>query len=133
MLTFHDDEYFSILCWAAAAITLAAAAVPVFFKRATAGQEEHSPCTEDAMIVFDASGSMSGNGWGYGSETAGHGEPYRQGASNLAEILPNVTRSRRVAVITYGHGGRSERMERRSRVSADEDAASTYHDGGEWL
>ncbi|MGB6923127.1 MAG: hypothetical protein WBE08_06645, partial [Methyloceanibacter sp.] len=30
-----------------------------------------SPCTEDAMIVFDASGSMSGNGWGYGSETAG--------------------------------------------------------------
>ena len=35
--------------------------------------EEQKPppvCTEDAMIVFDASGSMSGDGWGYGSESA---------------------------------------------------------------
>jgi hypothetical protein len=34
--------------------------------------EERKPavCTEDAMIVFDASGSMSGDGWGYGSESA---------------------------------------------------------------
>jgi hypothetical protein len=34
--------------------------------------EERKPavCTEDAMIMFDASGSMSGDGWGYGSESA---------------------------------------------------------------
>ena len=31
--------------------------------------EETKPhlCTEDAMIVFDASGSMYGDGWGYAS------------------------------------------------------------------
>ena len=36
-----------------AAIALVAAAVPGFWRRATTGQEEFSPCTEDAMIVCD--------------------------------------------------------------------------------
>jgi hypothetical protein len=43
---------------AAAAFTTAAA----FGVGALQGAEERAPCTEDAMIVFDASGSMSGNG-----------------------------------------------------------------------
>ena len=38
---------------------------------AAAAEPDKGPCTEDAMIVFDASGSMAGNGWGYGSESAG--------------------------------------------------------------
>jgi hypothetical protein len=32
---------------------------------------ECSPCTEDLMLVFDASGSMSGDGWGYGRRECG--------------------------------------------------------------
>ena len=35
---------------------------------AKAEDSEPRLCTEDAMIVFDASGSMSGDGWGHGSE-----------------------------------------------------------------
>jgi Ca-activated chloride channel homolog len=31
---------------------------------ASAEAPDKGPCTEDAMIVFDASGSMSGDGWG---------------------------------------------------------------------
>ncbi|MGB6428673.1 MAG: VWA domain-containing protein [Methyloceanibacter sp.] len=63
-----------------------------------------SPCTEDAMIVFDASGSMSGNGWGYGSETAGTVSRIDKVRSQLKQILPGVTRFRRVGLITYGPG-----------------------------
>jgi Ca-activated chloride channel family protein len=56
------------------------------------------------MIVFDASGSMSGNGWGYGSETAGVVSRIDKVRATLAEILPNVTRFRSVGLITYGPG-----------------------------
>jgi Ca-activated chloride channel homolog len=66
--------------------------------------EERAPCTEDAMIVFDASGSMSGNGWGYGSETAGVVSRIDKVRATLAKILPKVTRFRRVGLITYGPG-----------------------------
>ena len=66
--------------------------------------EDRAPCTEDAMIVFDASGSMSGNGWGYGSETAGVVSRIDKVRATLAAILPSVTRFRRVGLITYGPG-----------------------------
>jgi Ca-activated chloride channel family protein len=66
--------------------------------------EDRAPCTEDAMIVFDASGSMSGNGWGYGSETAGMVSRIDKVRATLAKILPEVTRFRRVGLITYGPG-----------------------------
>lgn len=56
------------------------------------------------MIVFDASGSMSGNGWGYGSETAGVVSRIDKVRSTLGKILPSVTRFRRVGLITYGPG-----------------------------
>ncbi|WP_431557219.1 vWA domain-containing protein [Methyloceanibacter sp.] len=70
--------------------------------RATEG--ERSPCTEDAMLVFDASGSMSGNGWGYGSENPTAVSRIDKVRQALAKILPRVTRMRRVGLITYGPG-----------------------------
>jgi Ca-activated chloride channel homolog len=71
---------------------------------AQTGTEERPPCTQDAMIVFDASGSMSGNGWGYGSETSGSVTRIEKVRSSLAKVLPTVTRLRRVGLITYGPG-----------------------------
>jgi len=71
-----------------------------------AGAKEHAarPCTEDAMIVFDASGSMAGDGWGYGSETSGTVSRIDKVRSALREILPSITRFRRVGLLTYGSG-----------------------------
>jgi Ca-activated chloride channel homolog len=63
---------------------------------------ERSPCTEDLMLVFDASGSMSGDGWGYGSETANAVSRIDRVRSALAKVLPSVTRLRRVGLIAYG-------------------------------
>lgn len=61
------------------------------------------PCNEDAMLVFDASGSMAG------TDKLGVSTPIpltridkvRQA---LARVLPGVTRYRRVGLITYGPG-----------------------------
>jgi Ca-activated chloride channel homolog len=65
------------------------------------GESPVSPCTEDAMIVFDASGSMSGNMEG----GIGTLKPRIDEVRNaLAEILPEATRFRRVGLITYGPG-----------------------------
>jgi Ca-activated chloride channel family protein len=75
-----------------------------FGPSAVNGAEELNPCSEDAMIVFDASGSMSGNGWGYGSETAGVVSRIDKVRATLAKVLPGVTRFRRVGLITYGPG-----------------------------
>jgi Ca-activated chloride channel family protein len=69
-----------------------------------AEESRPQPCTEDAMIVFDASGSMSGDGWGYGSESAGTVPRIDKVRSALREILPSVTRFRKVGLITYGAG-----------------------------
>jgi Ca-activated chloride channel family protein len=59
------------------------------------------PCTEDAMIVFDASGSMAGN---LDQGIATLKPRIDEVRSALAEILPAVTRLRRVGLITYGPG-----------------------------
>jgi Ca-activated chloride channel homolog len=56
------------------------------------------------MLVFDASGSMSGNGWGYGSESPTTVSRIDKVRSALATVLPSVTRFRRVGLITYGPG-----------------------------
>lgn len=64
-------------------------------------QKEPSPCTEDAMLVFDASGSMAGN------VTQGIGKTIpriNEVRSALAKVLPSITRFRRVGLITYGPG-----------------------------
>src|SRR4249920_1888307 len=66
-----------------------------------AGAEEKkpSPCTEDAMIVFDASGSMSGNQTlGIPNSRARIDEV----RSALAQVLPTATKNRRVGLVTYG-------------------------------
>jgi Ca-activated chloride channel homolog len=69
---------------------------------ASAEEPDKGPCTEDAMIVFDASGSMAGDGWGYGSESAGTIPRIDKVRTALREILPSVTRFRLVGLITYG-------------------------------
>jgi Ca-activated chloride channel homolog len=68
---------------------------------ASAEDNKPSPCTEDAMIVFDASGSMSGN------QTLGipNSRPrIDEVRAALARVLPNATKHRRVGLITYGPG-----------------------------
>ncbi len=56
--------------------------------------EERPPCTEDAMLVFDASGSMSSNGWGYSSGNAPTLSRIDLVRYALGNILPSVTRFR---------------------------------------
>jgi Ca-activated chloride channel family protein len=59
------------------------------------------PCNEDAMLVFDASGSMSGN------QILGipNSRPrIDEARSALAKVLPSATKFRRVGLITYGPG-----------------------------
>jgi Ca-activated chloride channel family protein len=66
-----------------------------------AEENKPSPCTEDAMIVFDASGSMSGN------QTLGipNSRPrIDEVRAALAQVLPTATKHRRVGLITYGPG-----------------------------
>src|SRR6266511_6012407 len=81
---------------------IALAAVVACNVPATSEEEKKpSPCTEDAMIVFDASGSMSGN------QTLGI--PNSQARIDevraaLAQVLPSVTKFRRVGLVTYGPG-----------------------------
>lgn len=58
-------------------------------------------CTDDAMIVFDASGSMAGNRkLGLSTSIVRIDEA----RSALASALPEVTQHRRVGLITYGPG-----------------------------
>ena len=53
------------------------------------------------MIVFDASGSMSpATAGGYGSETAGTLSRLDKVRATLEEVLPSITRMRRVGLIT---------------------------------
>jgi Ca-activated chloride channel homolog len=68
---------------------------------ARAEEPERKPCIEDAMLVFDASGSMAGNvNQGIATITP-RIDAVR---SALAKVLPAVTRLRRVGLITYGPG-----------------------------
>lgn len=60
------------------------------------------PCTEDAMLVFDASGSMSSKDWGNGRETTHAVRRIDIVRDALGKILPSVTRLRRVGLVTYG-------------------------------
>lgn len=64
-------------------------------------EKKPSPCTEDAMIVFDASGSMSGNQvLGIPNSRARIDEV----RAALAEVLPTAAAHRRIGLITYGPG-----------------------------
>ncbi|HWM31447.1 MAG TPA: vWA domain-containing protein [Methyloceanibacter sp.] len=70
---------------------------------AVAEDTERTPCNEDAMLVFDASGSMAG------TDRLGVSTPIPitridKLRSALAKVLPSATRFRRVGLITYGPG-----------------------------
>jgi len=66
-----------------------------------AEEKKPSPCTEDAMIVFDASGSMSGNQvLGIPNSRARIDEV----RAALAQVLPTAAAHRRIGLITYGPG-----------------------------
>ena len=63
--------------------------------------DEVVPCTEDAMIVFDASGSMAGSlAEGIGAKIRRIDEVRKA----LAQALPRVTHFRKIGLITYGPG-----------------------------
>jgi len=80
---------------------LAAAALTLSVATSGAEDKKPSPCTEDAMIVFDASGSMSGNQMlGIPNSRARIDEV----RAALAQVLPTATKNRRVGLITYGPG-----------------------------
>jgi len=83
-----------------AALVLLLACTPPA-SRAEEQKKKPAPCTEDAVVVFDASGSMSGN------QTLGipNSRPrIDEARSALAKVLPNATRFRRVGLVTYGPG-----------------------------
>ena len=68
---------------------------------ASGAEEANKPCIEDAMIVFDASGSMAG------SLAEGIGATIRridEVRKALAQVLPSVARFRRIGLLTYGPG-----------------------------
>ncbi len=68
---------------------------------AAKAEEARTPCTEDAMIVFDASGSMAGNTvQGLFSDITRIDEVRKA----LGQVLPGVTKLRKVGLITYGPG-----------------------------
>ena len=68
---------------------------------AQAADETRTHCTEDAMIVFDASGSMAGNTvQGLFSDVTRIDEVRKA----LAQVLPGATKFRKVGLITYGPG-----------------------------
>src|SRR5680860_1239421 len=78
-----------------------AIALIVLLAGPAAAADEPKPCTEDAMIVFDASGSMAGSlAEGIGAKIRRIDE-VRQA---LARALPRVMHFRRIGLITYGPG-----------------------------
>jgi Ca-activated chloride channel homolog len=68
---------------------------------AQSADETRTPCTEDAMIVFDASGSMAGNiVQGLFSDITRIDEVRKA----LAQVLPHAAKFRKIGLITYGPG-----------------------------
>jgi Ca-activated chloride channel family protein len=68
-----------------------------------ADPDKPGPCNDDAMLIFDASGSMAG------TDKLGVSTPIPvtridKVRSALARVLPSATRYRRVGLITYGPG-----------------------------
>jgi len=82
---------------------IALAALTLLAVAATAQAEDDARpfCTEDAMIVFDASGSMSGNTvQGLFSAITRIDEVRKA----LAQVLPHAAKFRKIGLITYGPG-----------------------------
>jgi Ca-activated chloride channel family protein len=81
-----------------------AIALLALFAGTAAARAEDEPrphCTEDAMIVFDASGSMAGNTvQGLFSDITRIDEVRKA----LAQVLPQATKFRKIGLVTYGPG-----------------------------
>ena len=80
---------------------LALAAILCGDTASAADDHPEGHCNEDAMIVFDASGSMAGN---LNQGIATTKVRIDEVRAALARVLPSVTRFRRVGLITYGPG-----------------------------
>ena len=94
---------------------------------APAADDRPTPCTEDAMIVFDASGSMAGNTvQGLFSAVTRIDEVRKA----LAQVLPNAAKFRKIGLITYGPGPYAQ-----CNVALDfrpmPNAAEPHHERGE--
>jgi Ca-activated chloride channel homolog len=76
----------------------AAVAASLFASHPASG-EDKAPCTSDAMIVFDASGSMSASDFPDGA-------PNRidRVRNALAKFLPHVSGTRNLGLVVYGPG-----------------------------
>src|SRR6185437_1933493 len=85
----------------AVAVFALAALLAGYATPGVAEDKERGPCIEDAMLVFDASGSMAGNLNQGIATTIPRIDEVR---SALAKVLPSVTRFRRIGLITYGPG-----------------------------
>jgi Ca-activated chloride channel family protein len=83
-----------------AAMALASVAV-VSVPPARAEEAKPAPCTEDAMLVFDASGSMSGPVLSGNGGTVSRIDWAR---SALAKVLPSAAKYHRIGLLTYGPG-----------------------------
>ena len=81
---------------------LAATGLSLFaFGLVAAEGADRESCVDDAMIVFDASGSMSGNEKLGIATTITRIDEVR---AALGRVLPTAARHRRVGLITYGPG-----------------------------
>jgi Ca-activated chloride channel family protein len=79
--------------------TLFAVILILLLTSAAKAQNSAELCTEDAMVVFDASGSMFDKVGGDDSVSR-----IDEARLALAKILPSATRFRRVGLITFGPG-----------------------------
>ncbi len=84
---------------AAILLVMLSGAMPV----RAATEDKPGSCNEDAMLIFDASGSMAGTAK-LGVSTAVPLTRIDNVRSALARVLPAATRYRRVGLITYGPG-----------------------------
>jgi Ca-activated chloride channel family protein len=83
------------------AVALALLALLAGSATAPGADDRPTPCTDDAMIVFDASGSMAGNMvQGLFSAVTRIDEVRKA----LAQVLPNAAKFRKIGLITYGPG-----------------------------
>jgi Ca-activated chloride channel family protein len=86
-------------------VWLAALASACCVPSARAEDAKPSPCTEDAMMVFDASGSMSGPVLPGNGGTVSRIDWAREA---LATVLPSAAKYHRIGLITYGPGPYSQ-------------------------
>ena len=84
-----------------AATALVGSSLIAHAQNADAEDVSKAPCTDDAMIVFDASGSMSGNQELGIPNSKPRIDEVRWA---LRQVLPSATRYRRVGLVTYGPG-----------------------------